>query len=471
MPTVNIYITCAVPEMKTRSFIVLSLITSIMLMVVALYNGFPLVDTDTAAYIEQAIYPHFTPDRTPFYGFFIKASSLHTSLWFTVALQSMLLSFVLLRYIRLVYGADTPLSRSNTFNLLTLVTIISFTCVSWVSSGLMADAFTPILLLSLLLFAAEAPTAKFVLPLYALIIFVAVSMHFSHIAVVVLVALGLLGYGYYKKEKAVKQKALLLLLLCGGFWGIMSTANAVKKHGFVFARGADVYKMAKLDETGILHKYLDENCRTKNLRICGYTSRLPKSLNEFLTSGESPLHQMGGWDSSASEYKAIIHDVFTTPRYSGMFVQKSVVSTLKQLTRILPPENYVAFNKESEPYKKVRDYFPHQSREFITSMQQAGALTAGSANFVYLLFFIVSSIWLLFFYKEVFTTQLYFVYAVLLCFLLANAFITSTFATVTDRFQFRVFWVLPATNAILILRHYGPRLLSYFNIKTSEQES
>ena len=42
--------------MNLKKFLTLLLITSVSLMAVALYNGFPLVDNDSGAYIEQAIY-------------------------------------------------------------------------------------------------------------------------------------------------------------------------------------------------------------------------------------------------------------------------------------------------------------------------------------------------------------------------------------------------------------------------------
>jgi len=48
-------------------------------------------------------------------------------------------------------------------------------------------------------------------------------------------------------------------------------------------------------------------------------------------------------------------------------------------------------------------------------------------------------------------------YGYVLLFLLANAFITSTLSTILLRYQNRIFWVLPATNALLIARYYWNR--------------
>lgn len=457
--------------MNARIPILHYFVVSLLMMVVALYNGFPLVGADTAGYIEQAIYPHFLPDKTPFYGIFIRVSSLHLSLWFTVCLQSLLLGFLLLRYIGFMYRDSKTINGNFNFILVTAVAILSFTCVSWVSSNLMSDVFTPILLLAMLLLLTEKQAGRWMPAIYAGIIFMAIAMHFSHIAIVVIVAISLICYGYTTKQRDLIQRSVAILLICAAFWGVMCGANVVKKHGFVFARGANVYMIAKLNETGILRKYLDENCRNKRLQMCSYTHDLPMSLSGFVTSGVSPLYKMGGWDSSDQEYREIIHDVFTTPRYLGMFVQKSVVSSLKQLTRIQPPEECVAYGKKSETYKKVSDYFPHESREYITAAQQAGALSVAAPNVVYQLFFLLTSLWLILYYKEVFSPQSTFVYGFILVFLIANAFVSSTFASVTDRFQFRIFWILPATNAILIMGFYSRQILSFMNNKTSGDKS
>lgn len=426
-------------------------------MVIALYNGFPLVDADSAAYIEQAIYPHFTPERTPFYGLFLRVASLCTSLWFVVLVQSAILAVLLLRYISFISGAP---SANNTFgySLLSVLIITAFTCASWVASCLMPDVFTPILLLATVLFIADKNAGKILNILYAAVIFVAIAMHFSHIAIAALLAASVLFYSIAKKEKALLKKSLAILVLCAGFWGVMSVANKLKNHGLVFARGSNVIMMGKLTETGILKKYLKEQCGKKNLKICSYKEQLPSSVHEFLESGESPLYKMGGWDSSATEYNAIIAGALTTAPYAGMYVRKTIIGTIKQLTLIKPPAEITPYNKQSEPYKKVKEYFTDESKEYATSMQQLDALRTYSTSFVQLLFFVVTSLWLLVNHKKALTKELYFVYGLLLLFLVANALVIASFSTVAARFQYRVFWIVPATNAIVILFYYKKTL-------------
>ena len=85
--------------MRTKSKIMLLLITTFSMIVVALYNGYGLLEGDTGAYIETGIRNLVPNDRSPFYGWFMRYTSLWTSLWFTLLAQSALLSWLLLKYI------------------------------------------------------------------------------------------------------------------------------------------------------------------------------------------------------------------------------------------------------------------------------------------------------------------------------------------------------------------------------------
>jgi len=244
------------------------------------------------------------------------------------------------------------------------------------------------------------------------------------------------------------------LAVCAAVWGLMCSMNAVKKHGFVFSRGRDIMLTAKFAETGILNAYLSDKCGKKRLQICNYKEHIPGNITEFLTSGEGPVYKMGGWDSSQAEYHTIVHDVFTTPKYLAMFVQKSATDTLKQLAQVQAPDKVSVWGKDSEPWGKVKQYFADELPTYTTSLQNSNALSAGSCNFVYYLFLVLSSLWVLLFYQQVMTKELAFIYGCIILFLVANAFVIASLSAVTYRFQCRVSWLLPAANAVVILKYY-----------------
>ncbi len=435
-------------------------------MAITLYNGFPLIGAGTAAYIEEAVHPYLPPDNTPFYGLFVRIASLKNSLWFVPVAQSLLIAFLLLKYISLIsrkyidgtVSANVSNSlfgnpRSFEFTLVTVVVIVSFTCVGWVTGFIMPDIFAGALLLSMLLFMSEEPGRPGSLAAYSLLILVSMAMDNSHFLAAALFSTTLLIVSLVRKQANLVKKSAMLVGLCVVCWGVVCTMNMVKKHGFVYSRGGNIVMVAKLAEDGILTQYLSENCDKRTSKLCEYRTNIPPNITQFLT-GESPVYKMGGWDSCHAAYAEVVHEVFTTPRYAGMFAQKTVIATLKALVQVNAPGKFLIQGMESETSKKIRDYFIDELREFASSFQNTQALSTGSFNFIYYLFFVLSCIWILMNYPKVMNRQLLVVYCYILAFFIANAVVTAVFYEIVSRFQYRVFWILPATNAIVIINHY-----------------
>ena len=103
--------------MKMKTFISLLLFTSLAVMVVALYNGFGLSESDTGAYIEKGILNIIPNDRSPFYGWFIRYTSMWSSLWYALFVQSLLLAYLLLKYINQIQNSKPSHLSGLSFHL------------------------------------------------------------------------------------------------------------------------------------------------------------------------------------------------------------------------------------------------------------------------------------------------------------------------------------------------------------------
>ena len=294
------------------------------------------------------------------------------------------------------------------------------------------------------------------LVVYALIIFLAIIVHNSHFLIVAPFSLVLILWAVIKKNKTILKRSIVLLCLSALSWLLMCTVNAGNGYGFTYSRGSHVFMMGKFVEMGLLNTYLDENCGKKNLKLCNYKDHMPDYSWDFIWDSESPLYKTGGWDSNKVEYNTIIHDVFTTPRYMKLFARNSATATLRQLAQVQAPDRTSMMGKWSSPWQRIGTYFGDELNEYSTSKQYGEGLSGTGSNYIYYLFFILSSCWILF-HRRVLSKEISFIYAALLFFLLVNAFVTATFSTVLSRYQNRVFWLLPATNAILIVRYYWHR--------------
>ncbi len=468
-----------------KTFISLLLTTSLALMVVALYNGFGLTENDTGAYIEKGILNIIPNDRSPFYGWFIRYTSMWSSLWYALFAQCLLLAYLLLKFIfqlavfsRQSAVADSkaegpdndpnlPAGRQDSqarFTLFTIIVIVSFTCVSWVASYLMPDVFAGILLLAILLFLSDKDKKTLQLVIYALIIFLSIIVHNSHFLIVAPFSMVLVVWALIKKNKTVLKRSIVLLCLSVMSWLLMCTVNAVNGYDFTYSRGSHVFMMGKFVEMGLLNTYLDENCGKKNLKLCNYKDHMPDYSWDFIWDSESPLYKTGGWDSNKVAYNTIIHDVFTTPRYMKLFARNSATATIRQLVQVQAPDRTSPMGKWSSPWQRIGTYFGDELNEFCTCKQYGDGLSGTSSNYIYYLFFILSSCWILFHYR-VLSREILFIYSTILFFLLLNAFVTATFSTVLSRYQNRVFWLLPATNGILIIKYYWHRFQQAENIE------
>ena len=437
--------------MTIKDYLLLFLFTSVALMGVALYNGYPLLDSDSGGYIEQAIYPHLPADDTPFYALFLRVTSLWTSLWFTIAVQCALLAVLLLKYIGR-FGRQEVVPA-----LFSVAAILSFTGVCWVSAYLLPMVFTGILLLAILLYLSHNNSRRWSQGMLAAIILFAIAQHTSHCLIVFLFAVVMLARGLLARHRALVLRSAQLMGMAMFFWVIMCTINLKKGHGFVYSRSSHVFMMARLSENGILGDYFSRSKTSVKFSLHNYRNELPEYATEFLWAHNSPLYQTGGWDSSQAQYQAIISDIFTTPRYFWMFAGKSVVATGRQLVQVQPPDVIPSMQKGTVPYDKVATYFADELRTYVTTMQNNNVLQSGECSYVYYLFFIISSMWVLLMYGKVITQQVAFIYSCIFLFLVVNAWVTGALVTVSYRHQFRIFWILPATNLLVLMKYYFGR--------------
>ena len=424
------------------------LLTAFALMYLALYSGYPLYGGDTHAYVTIGFNNVIPFDRSPFYGWFLRHTSLHESLWFPILAQSLLLAYVLLRFFRLLAGTFDPKVLAAF-----VIGTVAFTFVSRSASCLMSDVFTPVLLLALLLYYLEPDTPagrKFV---YRALIFLSITMHNSHFLIVALLSALLLLYALVKKVRSIAVRAVATLGLSVLYFITMSGINAAAGNGFVFSRSSSLFMVTKFAETGILNQYLDDNCETKHLRLCNNRQNITPYPWEFMYYPHSPYVMAGGYDSCKEELSFIAHDVLTTPKYLKQYVIKAATATLRQLTEVQEIGDVLCLPADAWQRQFVKNYFPQEEKEFQRSRQNTGLLSMYAPNAVNAIFFVLSTIAVLLLYAKTGNKLVANVYALILAFFVINAMVTAVGSTVECRYMYRIFWILPATNLAIIIKY------------------
>lgn len=439
-------------KLKLKNNIYLYAIVVLCFLSPALYNGFPLVFSDSGAYIFSGLEGFLPEDRPMFYGLWIWMSSLGTSLWWTIIFQSIALSFVFINTCHDFFQIKMP----NTVILAMLLS--AFTGVGWYCSQIMPDIWLAISFLSLLhlLFHNKLKW------IFALLAICGMLFHNSHIPIIIISLLGIFLISITRNHSfninwrwPLSTIAISILVLL--------ISNGIIKDQWTPFRGGHVYVMGRLIDTGILSTYLNEKCGSKNFRICAYKDSLPPDSRNFLWDPESPLTKEGGWSKVKLEYNDIIRDALTTPKYLVRFIGQSVTGTLGQLFQNdvgsgLTTDWYSSSG--SPPYAAIKMHYPHQLNSYLLSRQNTNlwgqGLDFSRISFINQILLLMGIILILI--PGWYSPNQNLLFLIFLQLILANAFVVATFANVYDRLQGRITWILVALTLAYLTQKLQHRL-------------
>ncbi|MET4074276.1 hypothetical protein [Hymenobacter sp. UYCo722] len=440
------------------------LLATLLLLSAGLYNGFPLVTSDSGSYINSAIHFEVPNDRPIVYGLFIRATGLKFSLWLVVLAQALLLAWVLLRCV----AEFAPRVRHRSGRLVLVGLTLWATGASYYCCQLMPDIFSAIglLALALLLLGPVRPVGERVGLLATAAL--ATLMHNSNLLAFTLVVLGfgLVAWwqGLFRRQLASRRQWGLTTATVLACWVLLPAIHAAFGGGFVLSRATPVFLVGRLVEAGIVDKYLDRNCDTAQpLKLCAFRDKLPNDAITFLWDEKSPYYQTGGLEDNLDEYRTIVGHILTTPRYYPYLIQEGLRSTLRQLTHLGHGDGLVPFRENTNPYWKVQEFASYELKAYMSSLQNRGSLHFEDLNARFygavLLSLLVAAGLIGGARRSAVAaaryTPLLLLLLVLGLGLVANAFVTGALANVLDRLQGRVAWLLPFA-ALLVVAEHGP---------------
>jgi hypothetical protein len=436
---------------------------ALILISIGLVNGFPLVTSDTGTYVASG-FEYFVPvDRPVIYGWFIRNISLKQSLWFVIYFQGIILSYLLSRVM------DAYLTRNNShiIKIIVFALLAFLTSVSWFCSQIMPDIFTAYGILAIALLISGKVNSYFEKTINVLILILALLTHNSNllsftILIVIFGVFYLIKGKFRRKEIDLLRFAIIFLSIVAS-WFILPEVNRRVGRKYRISYGAHVFIMGRLVETGILDKYLKENCKTgpeakNNCSLCAYKDSLPATAINFIWEGNGPFYKTGYWRGSEKEYSQIINYTLTHPPYIMMHVVKAAEATFRQLLHNDVGNGIEIYGKNTAPNVHIRKHLRHELNEFNASMQNNGDWEPiiPSVNKRYNFILILSLLLILGFYATELKTrfmvneQLPFLGWLFILCVICNAFVTGALANVLDRLQSRIVWILPFF-AILIL--------------------
>lgn len=430
------------------------------------FNGYPFVFSDTGTYISSGFENSVPGDRPITYGLFVRHISLANSLWLVVIAQAIIVNTLIWYFIKLITGAVN--NSLNFTYLLAVLLLTAITAMPWFSGLIMPDIFTPIsfLLLAILLLEPTFDKKKllWLIPVYIYISTTHLSNLLSQVLLVLLVML--LKFVFKNILTAITFNRLrwVLVLVTLNFLAI-SAIHWAFGAPFKPSRHSHVFLTGKMVENGILKEYLEENCERKNYKLCYYKDSLLQTCPQFVWEPVSPLYKLGGWDANEQEYKAILKDIFTTPKWVVRFIRESLSATFKQATLNQFGEEFIPYTENTPPYMAMHWRYNSELHMYMSSNQNMWGgynrqdfVTRSNRSNTWLLISLAGLLLILF--TRVASQKFGSAIIITFIFFITNAAATASISTFAARYTSRFSWMFMLLFIVAIL-HYRKQIIKF----------
>jgi hypothetical protein len=249
----------------------------------AFVNGYPVLFSDTGAFLHQTLGPLMIWDKPWVYGPLLHALHWRQTLWVPVVAQGLLVSHLLWLAARAWHGRGaTPGGH------LALVAVLALgTTAPWSAALLMPDILAPVTVLALALlgFAADDRLTRGERAWLTLVAALAIAAHLSHLPVAAaLAAVTLLLARAWRPVARVAAPLGLAVLLLLATTAVGHGRLGLSPHGATFL-------LARLVADGPAARTVAAGCPGRGWYLCAWAGRLPSDSDEFLWSPDSPVNR------------------------------------------------------------------------------------------------------------------------------------------------------------------------------------
>ncbi len=214
----------------------------------ALWNGYPLLFSDSGTYVSQVVERHLGWDRPPFYALAVMLVSLRFSLWPVVLAQGLLTGWILHLLRRMLWP------EIGAWSLPVLAAVLSLvTALPWVTAEIMPDFLTALMAAALwLLLVRPGGLRRVESWALALLIAGAIACHQANWPIATLLGVGLWLIRRLFGGRVAHKRGAVLQLLVGPALGIgaMLGANLIGHGRLALSPDGDVLLIDRLVGAG-----------------------------------------------------------------------------------------------------------------------------------------------------------------------------------------------------------------------------
>ena len=409
----------------------------------ALWNGYPLLYSDTYVFITQPTPGFFNWDKPFIYGPWMMPFHAWQTLWGVVLVQGLLVS-------HLIWLAQQSLGRASAVrHLIACLVLSALTGVSWFVSLLMPDIFSGMVVLSIFILGFSKKLSRSMIAWVSVIGALAISVHLSHLVIAAAGLLVVLLLSFRRFHYALIPLVLALAALVG--------TNMYAFNKVAISPFGSVFLLARLSADGNVKSVLQQHCPQKKWHLCAWTDRLAKDSDSFMWDGKGPVWtHPGGPIGLAPEASEIVE---LTLRSRPLHVLWSAIqNTTKQLFMVKLGDTIHTEWLDLTVAKGVEKFFPPAElqrynnakqvqgtmRERVTTVSVIGAATV-LLGFVWSIYCFVGA------WRRRDFTVLGLI-AIIWIGVLANAFATGALSKPHYRYQTRIAWLLVLPPILINVR-------------------
>jgi hypothetical protein len=402
------------------------------------------------------------------YAFFVRHVSMAFSLWLVVTMQAILVVTVLMIVLKYILHFEKYILHT-----LFLVVFLSLgTGISYYTSQIMPDFLSGLVIICLgLLLCFQLPKP---IRIFSVVLIIFSNMaHSSNLltSTLIIVSIVILNLVFKKRFQIRSARIFLSVSAVAAGWLFTPAMNSALGAGFKVSRAPNVFIMGRLVESGVLNEYLHDSCTQKKTSLCNYMDHLPLESWHFLWFPESPLYDGGCVDSVGhnsdcwlvknEQYRPVIKQIFSTPKYLKMYIPYAFKQTMQQLADF-KNDPLSPMMEGSAVTGNIEWRFKEEYGQYIHSKQSRAPYTVDINTMIQFVLVLVCLCCLLICFvvrkfREKISLQLKIFTFVLLLGIFYNAAVCVTFSMVASRFQGRVVWLLVLATVLILVVQFRKR--------------
>ena len=414
----------------------------------ALLNGYPLLFSDTGAFLHQTLGPLMIWDKPWVYGPLLHLAHWRITLWGPLAAQAVLTAWLIHLAVRAVRGRPAP-----GITVMACAAAAALTTAPFVVSLLMPDVFTATTVLAIFLLGpGRESLGRTEAIAVGLVATLGIAAHLSHLPLAG--ALVVLVLAWTRSLRSAARAALPLL----GAVAILLVTNGVGHGRISLSPHGATFMLARLQADGLAGATLRAHCPQAGWYLCAFADRLPMDNDDFLWSPDSPVNRdaegrprfLGGAMLSGEAREIVARTFRERPLEVAAAMARNTLAQLglNEGDDVLSPDHFGAAIRP----RIAEGFPPHEGAAFEASLQARDLLAAAVAPILVPHRLVLAGALLLapFALWRAGRSAAGALLACVLLGILANGF-TGALSTPHDRYGARIAWLLPVAVALALL--------------------